>query len=121
MKKILIIDDDEDLLGIIEQILKSRGFDVHTDVLASNVSDVVKRYNPHLVLLDIRLFGQSGTDICRELKRRYSMPIILFSADTRRGCAFENCNADGFLPKPFTIDELLDTLNMHLEHSMAEA
>jgi len=121
MKKILIVDDDEELVNLVNHILKSKGFDVRTQPTGLKVSDVVKDYNPHLILLDIRLYGESGTDICKELKRRSHTPVILFSADNIKGQEFANCNADGFLSKPFTIDELLTTINLHLEPGKIEA
>ena len=121
MKKILIIDDDADIVDIVGDILISKGFDARTHRSGSNVPDVVKNYNPDLILLDIRLYGESGTDICRELKRRYNTPIILFSADTRLGEAFADCDADGFLSKPFTISDLLNIINQHLQNDRAVA
>jgi len=115
MKKILIVDDDEDLVDIVKRILIFNEFEVHTHSSALDVPDVVKRYNPDLILLDIRLYGKSGTDICRELKRRYHLPIILFSADKIKGKDFASCEADGFLSKPFDIDDLLNIIREHLE------
>jgi two-component system response regulator VicR len=117
MKKILIIDDDEDLVGITKHILKPKGFDVQTLTNGLNVLNVVKHYNPDIILLDILLYGESGTDICKELKRRYQMPILLFSAHTKKGEAFADCEADGFLAKPFNTNELLNIIQQHLNPS----
>lgn len=59
MKKILVVDDDEDILEIVEIILTSNGFDVHTYTCANttdtNVEKVVNNYHPDLILLDISL------------------------------------------------------------------
>ncbi|MEP6596272.1 MAG: response regulator [Ginsengibacter sp.] len=121
MKRILIIDDDEDLVDVVKYILITKGFHVQTHPNSQNVSDVVKNYNPDLIFLDIRLYGESGTDICRELKRKYNIPIILFSADTRLGEAFADCDADGFLEKPFDLTDLLHIINQHLQHDNAVA
>ena|SRR5688572_16028816 len=121
MKKILIVDDDEDLVDLAKYILVTKGFHVRTQYSGSNVPDVVRCYNPDIILLDIRLYGESGTEICKVLKRRYSTPIILFSADTRAGEAFADCDADGFLAKPFNLTDLLDTVTMHLKSPNAVA
>lgn len=121
MKKILVIDDDADLADIVKRILIFKGFDVDIHATGLNVPDVVKHCNPDLILLDIRLYGKSGTDICRELKRRYHMPIILFSADNKKGEDFANCDGDGFLSKPFDIDDLLNIINQHLKPSQEMA
>ena len=102
------------MTDIVRLILIQAGFHAHIHPNGLNVPDVVKHYNPDLILLDIRLYGESGTNISRELKRRYHMPILLFSADVRKGEAFADCDADGFLSKPFDIDDLLHIVNLHL-------
>ncbi|MEO6219221.1 MAG: response regulator [Ginsengibacter sp.] len=121
MKKILIVDDDEDLVDMVKYILIPKGFGVYAHSNGFKVPDVVKDYQPDMIFMDILLYGASGIDICRQLKRRYSTPIILFSGDTRKGEGFADCDADGFLAKPFTLNHLLDTINMHLHPSGALA
>ena len=117
MKKILIVDDDEDLIEIVKYILIPKGFGVQSHSNGFNVPDVVRYCNPDIIFIDIRLYGASGTDICKQLKRKYNTPIILFSGDTRKGEAFANCDADGFLAKPFNLNDLLNTINVHLQPS----
>ena len=117
MKKILIVDDDEDLTDIVRRILIQGGFHAHIHLNGLNVPDVVKHYNPDLILLDIFLYGHSGTDICKDLKRRYHTPVLLFSADAKKGEAFADCGADGFLSKPFDINDLLYLIDLHLNPS----
>ena len=119
MKKILVIDDDEDLVQLVSDLLTKKGYCVLSHCSGFSVSNVVRHYNPHLILLDIRLYGISGIEICKELKVRYDMPIILFSGDTSKGRAFADCEADGFLQKPFTSAELLHTICSHIEPSKA--
>jgi len=120
-KKILLVDDDEDLVEMLKGILKSNDLQVHAHTTSSNIPDVVKYYKPDLILLDIRLGdeedNQAGMDICRELKLTYNIPILLISADTRKGNAFKDFNVDGFLVKPFNADELIHIINQHLDLS----
>ena len=121
MKKILLIDDDEDLVDLVKYILELKGFEVNIHPTGLRVADVVRRCNPNLILLDIRLYGTSGIEICKQLKRRHNIPILLFSADKRQGDAYADCDADGFLSKPFSIDELMNTIGLHLKTSEADA
>ena len=121
MKKILIVDDDEDLVQLVSNLLTTKGYRVLSHRSGLSVSNVVRQYNPDLILLDIRLYGISGTEISKELKARYDMPIILFSGDTTKGKAFADCDADGFLQKPFTSTDLLRTIGKHLEYPTAMA
>jgi DNA-binding response OmpR family regulator len=115
MKKILVVDDDEHILHLVKHILNSHGFNVQTHSTGLNVPDIVMHYHPNLILLDIRLPGKLGTEVCKELKQiHHNLPIILFSAHADQGKAFAICDADGFIEKPFDIKNLIDTINLHL-------
>ncbi|MEO6329182.1 MAG: response regulator [Ginsengibacter sp.] len=114
MKRILIVDDDEDIVEVVKLILTSHGFNVHTHFTSFNIPEIVKDYHPNLILLDIRLFGKLGTQICKELKQKHTFPIILFSADTKMGKEFLQYNADDFIKKPFDVNELIATISSHL-------
>jgi len=118
MEKILLIDDDEDLSSIVKTILNAHGFGVYIHSTSLHVHEIVRDYNPDLILIDILLYGKSGTEICRELKEIHTdLPIILFSGNTSMGEAFEDCNADGFIEKPFELYDLVKKIKLHLEHS----
>ncbi|MEO6330552.1 MAG: response regulator [Ginsengibacter sp.] len=115
MKKILIVDDDEDILEVVKYLLQSHGFNVSTYATGFNVDEVVKNYNPDLILLDINLPGKSGTQICKELRhKKLTTPIILFSAHADRSKVIAESNADDFIEKPFEIDHLINTISSHL-------
>lgn len=114
MKKILVVDDDEDILEVVKWILTSHGFDVHTHPTGLNVPEVVMKYVPDIILLDIRLPGKSGTEVCKELKQTYPTPIILFSAHIKEAQALAICHADAFIQKPFEMKQLVNTINLHL-------
>ncbi len=114
MKKILVVDDDPDILEIVKYILTLRGFDVQTHSTGLDLSEVVMSYDPNLILLDILLPGKLGTQACKELKLVHTIPIILFSAHSDERKSFEKWNADAFIQKPFDIDQLVDTINLHL-------
>jgi DNA-binding response OmpR family regulator len=115
MKKILVIDDDEAILRVVKLILTSHGFDVQTHSTGLDVPDIVMHYHPNLILLDIRLPGKLDTEVCKELKQIHTnLPIILFSAHAEQGKAFALCDADAFIEKPFDIQNLIDTINLHV-------
>jgi DNA-binding response OmpR family regulator len=115
MKKILIVDDDEDILNVVQHILTSHGFHVQTHSTGLNVPDVVMHYHPHLILLDIRLPGKLGTEVCKELKQKHTnLRILLFSAHAQQEEAFASCDADGFIQKPFDTKNLIDAIKLHL-------
>ena len=113
MKKILVVDDDEAILDVVTELLESNGFEVHPHS-TGNVSEIVKWNHPNLILLDIHFFGRFGTQICKELKEKYTIPIILFSADTKQGSEYADYSADGFIAKPFDVKQLVDTINQYV-------
>ena len=114
MKKILIVDDDKDVLEVVKLILTSNGFDVQTHSTSINVAKVVKYYKPNLIFLDIHLPQKLGTQICKELKEIYTVPIILFSAYGDHRKSFAESTADAFIIKPFDLDQFINTINEHL-------
>ncbi len=113
-KKILIVDDETDILDVVELILISNGYVVFTHPNGLNVKEVVERCNPDLILLDVQLAGILGTQICKELKKTTDVPIILFSAHADLKITYHECNADAFLDKPFEVRGLLNVISERL-------
>ena len=116
-KLIAVIDDEPDFLITISSILKRKGFKVVTGS-ASNVVNSILEKNPDLILLDINLPGESGLEICRQVKSGMGtkdIPVVLVSgnADIRHGYAA--CDADNFLQKPFAVPQLLNIISKSIE------
>jgi two-component system response regulator VicR len=110
-KRILVIDDDEDILEILRIIFQEEGYDV---VLSNtgNTADQIEVIHPDLILLDIRIAGseKKGTEICAEIKEKYKgepYPVILVSAEDDLRLLAKNCGADAFIAKPFDLNNLL--------------
>ncbi|MDT3401371.1 response regulator [Mucilaginibacter terrae] len=109
-KRVLIIDDDEDILDILHIIFRDAGFNVvisNTGEAAENIHMV----NPDLILLDVRIDGypKRGDQICAEIKANYpkKLPIVLVSAETDLAMLANECGADLYIQKPFDIYDLL--------------
>ena len=113
MKTVLLIEDDRSTLELVKYILTTYGFTVFTHSTGLNVEEVVKACNPNLILLDIRLPGKLGTEVCKEIKQKSTIPIILFSAEADQKKVVKECNADGFLEKPFDINEMIVSVSLH--------
>jgi len=111
-KKILIADDEQNILKVVGSRLKSKGYDV---ILASNgqeALDMARNEGPDLIILDIMLPKIDGYKICALLKAdaRYVMiPVILFSAKAREEDfkIGKEVNADAYITKPFEPSVLL--------------
>ena len=117
-KKILAVDDDNDILDVIRIILEEEGYEVVTLANGKHVFDVVKESSPDLILLDVMLGGLDGRDICRALKEDESfkkIPVVMISASHNLNNLLLMPGApDNFLAKPFDIDHLLEMVKAQL-------
>jgi len=116
MNKILVVDDDLDILEVLRFLLKKNGYEVFALSEAQKVIETVKEAKPDIVLLDINLSGYDGREICKYLKTTLHVktPIILFSANISYKNSYQDSHADDFLEKPFEVKKLLHVLRMHL-------
>ncbi len=108
-KKVLILDDDMDILQICSIVLKKKGFDVSTLNNSNQVVDRVRNYHPDVILMDNWIPGPGGIEATRELKNTpdlQSIPVIFFSANSNVTQLAKEAQADYFLQKPFDITEL---------------
>jgi DNA-binding response OmpR family regulator len=114
-KKIMIIEDDTDILDIMTYILTDKGYDVVSDSNSSILSGVDNTY-PDLILLDNRLPEGLGLEICKRYKQQWKSegksvcPVVIISADHELEQLAASHNADGFLEKPFEVDNFLYTV-----------
>lgn len=114
MTKILIVDDNPDVLQVMQLIFTSRNFEVATTTKAEETTDIVNTFNPALIFLDINLGVADGRDISRQLKTAEEtkhIPIILFSANVFKGSMLQESLADDFVAKPFDVTDLLVKVN----------
>jgi DNA-binding response OmpR family regulator len=114
-KTILVIEDDQGILDATEMALQFEGYHVMTADSGEYANELTsgKAPLPHLVLLDILLSGQDGRLICKKLKssrRTAHLPIIMMSAHPNAEKSVREAGADFFLPKPFSIDDLVEAV-----------
>lgn len=114
MNRVLIVDDNTDILWVVEVILKRYGFDVLTTLKGEEVLSKTKSFAPQLILLDVFLSGVDGIDVCNTLKstpETKNIPIIMISAHTNFKEIKKFCKADDFIAKPFDANELVKKIN----------
>lgn len=113
-RRILIVDDDEAILEAISVMLEMEGYEVFTSTSdGEGLYKLIRENHPHLILLDVLLSGADGRDVCVELKNNplsKATPVIMVSAHLSAGKNFHEYGAQAFLPKPFDIEELLQTI-----------
>ncbi|HET8700591.1 MAG TPA: response regulator [Nitrococcus sp.] len=106
---ILVIDDDAEIRSLLEVYLTRQGYRVTTAADARAARAALERVAPDLIVLDLMLPGEDGLSLCRDLRRRGSVPVIMLTAlgeETDRIIGLE-MGADDYLPKPFNPRELL--------------
>src|SRR5690349_447510 len=124
-ERILVIEDEPDLLRGLELNLKAEGYGVLTAARGDTGIEQALRERPELVLLDIMLPGMNGLDVCRELRKKgFDAPIIMLTAkaeEVDRVVGLE-IGADDYVTKPFGVRELLARIRVRLRrHSPAPA
>lgn len=113
-KKVYIADDDPDILEVLTIILEDKGFRVTTSPDGKSLNKLTEV--PDLVLLDVRMSGSDGSEICRELKSREgtkNIPVVLISANRNLTEIAKDCGADDFISKPFDIKEIISVANKY--------
>ena len=114
-KKVLILDDDLDILQICTIVLRKKGFDVETLTNSNQVVNKVNHYQPDVILMDNWIPGPGGIEATRTLKTKpetQDIPVIFFSANSNVTQLAREARADYFLQKPFDITELEAIVHM---------
>jgi two-component system OmpR family response regulator len=121
--QLLLVDDDGEIRGLVSKFLRSNGFRVLTASNGVEMREALLHAGISLVILDIMLPGTDGLELCRELRRTSSVPVIMLTAkgdDLDRIIGLE-VGADDYLAKPFNPRELLARIKAVLRRSQQTA
>lgn len=116
-KKVLVVDDDSDILTVIKTVLTIKGFLVQTVSRGNEVVNTINSFDPDILLLDVMLSGQDGREICKKIKsnpQHSELPILMLSAHPAAASTIREYGADGFINKPFKVATLIDEIDKHL-------
>lgn len=119
---VLVVEDDLIIADLIDQILRFEGFEVSHVGDGQSAVEFVSRYRPDLILMDLMLPVMGGAAASRVIKGIADddiaqIPIVAMSAGVNLRAAAGDLPVDGVLAKPFDIDELLATVNVHVRDS----
>jgi two-component system, OmpR family, response regulator MprA len=120
---VLLVDDDEHLLGALRRGLSLRSFEVE---VAGNADEALARLQarePDVIVLDILMPGMDGLNLCRLVRERFAVPILMLTARDAvpdRVAGLE-AGADDYLVKPFDLQELVARIRALLRRASAEA
>ncbi len=123
MRRLLMIDDDEKLVGLMREYLETQGFEVAAVHDGTEGVAAALETRPELVILDLMLPGIDGLEVCRQIRRSSRVPILMLTAkgdETDRIVGLE-MGADDYLPKPFNARELLARIRAILRRGDVES
>ena len=108
-KKILIVDDDENIAELISLYLNKECYETQIALEGESALQIFAEFSPDLILLDVMLPGMDGYQICTEIRKNSNVPIIMLSA---KGEVFDKVlglkiGADDYIVKPFDSNELV--------------
>lgn len=118
--KILVCDDDPGILEVMKIILEESAYEVKTVSTGKGIQKVIKDYQPDLMFLDLWMPKIDGREITKILKKdpqTKNVPIIIVSALNDTEQIAKGIQADGFLPKPFNIADLLKIVESNIHKS----
>jgi DNA-binding response OmpR family regulator len=119
MRRILAVDDNDDILDVLKLVLEDSGYEVETLSDGHLLLETIEHQTPDLILLDIMLGNMDGRELCKTVKENdgtNNIPVILISAshNVPYSSSKERGAPDDFLAKPFDITTLIDKIRTHL-------
>jgi len=120
VSRVLVVDDEPQILRALGINLRARGYDVDLAPDGERALDVAARHHPDVVVLDLGLPGIDGVDVIRGLRGWSQVPIVVLSVRDAEGdkVAALDAGADDYVTKPFGMDELLARLRAALRRTM---
>lgn len=116
---ILIVDDDRDLAGIMKDMLEDYGYQVACCASSEEAYTFLEQHKAKLMILDINMPGDNGFEVCTELRKISTVPVIFVSARTSEDDRIRGLDlgADDYLGKPFSLKELLSRVKANLRRA----
>ena len=119
-KKILIYDDNEEILLLCKSILSKFGFMVETLSLCENILDDIKLIQPDLILMDLwipEIGGEKAIETIKQNEATKNIQVLIFSANADIKDICKKVNADGYVEKPFTVNTFIETIKKYASES----
>jgi CheY-like chemotaxis protein len=113
MSKILVADDSQELLELFSFLLQEKGYTVQTASSKNSFLNRLSDFIPDVILIDVKLNGEDGRQLCREIKQgdtTKGIPVILLSTSPELLNDYEECGANDVIEKPFEISSVLQKI-----------
>ena len=116
---ILVIDDEKEIRDLLEINLKNEGYNVFKASNGEKALEILDKEEIHLMVLDIMMPGMDGLEVCRRVREKYNIPILMLSAKTEDMDKIQGImtGADDYVCKPFNHLELTVRIRALDEHT----
>ncbi len=121
-KKILVVDDESQITRVLRRSLTAHRYSVRTAADGLSALDTFHDWKPDLIVSDLQMPEMDGIELCREIRKLSSVPIIVLSVKGEEKTKIEalDAGADDYVTKPFSIDELMARIRAALRRIPAE-
>ncbi len=121
MTLIMVVDDDQDLAEMLGIVLTGSGYEVDLVNSGDQVMPLFEAHEPDLILLDVMLPGMDGVEVCKAIRAKSMVPIVMLTAkgDTQDVVLGLEAGADDYMVKPFNPNELIARLKVRLRRTSA--
>ena len=122
-KHILVVDDESQITRVLRTSLSSHGYDIRVANDGETALEIMKDWSPDLVITDLTMPNMDGLELCRRLRMKTQIPIIVLSVrgEERTKVQALDAGADDYVTKPFGMEELLARVRANLRRTRAEA
>lgn len=122
-KRILVVDDEPQILRALRKSLSINQFDVRTAADGESAMDLFRDWSPDLIITDLSMPLMNGLELCRAIRKISQIPIIVLSVKGEEKTKIEalDIGADDYITKPFSIDELLARIRAAIRRASANS
>ncbi len=121
-KRILVVDDESQITRVLRTSLSTHGYDIRVANDGETALEIMKDWTPDLVITDLAMPNMDGLELCRRLRAKTQIPIIVLSVrgEERTKVQALDAGADDYITKPFGMDELLARVRANLRRARTQ-
>ncbi len=116
-KHVLLVDDDQGIREVLSIILEENGYLATSLSHATSIETMLLKVKPDLLIMDMWIAGEDGCEVVKRIKDNpvfASIPVIIVSAENDGEVLAKKCGADGFISKPFEMEEFLQKIQLFI-------